>query len=253
MDPKQKKQLLIAAGLVVVVGIPLSFVLLGGRGKGETATAQTPRPTTTTIATPAPAQPTTVVAQAPAGQPAAGQPGQTAKPGQPGQPGKPGQPAAKPAPPKPAAPAFRPDPFAPFPKPIDKNAPPPIPFVMQVGPPLVKLQKRSDTVTAHNPLAPVIPAAQQKRLVGVMYDGHAWAIIDVGGISSVVKPGDPIEGGRVQAIGRDSVTIVGDDHKEITLTLSGGGAVTPPVSAEPAPVPLAPDSTAFPLPLPSAL
>lgn len=246
MDPKQKKQLLIAAGLVVVVGIPLSFILLGGRGKGETATAQTSRPTTTTIATPAPAKPTMVVAQAPAGQPAA-------KPGQPGQPGKPGQPAAKPAPPKPAGPAFRPDPFAPFPKPKRPGDTPVIPFVMQVGPPLVKLQKRSDAVAAHNPLQPVVPVAQQRRLVGVMYDGHAWAIIDVGGISSVVKPGDPIEGGRVQAIGRDSVTILGDDRKEITLTLSGGGATAPPVSAEPAPVPLAPDSTAFPLPLPSAL
>jgi len=220
MEPKQKKWLLIAVSLALVVAVLLFVLLSAGKGKGETAAPPPPAPTAM-AAVPAPPAPTPPAAEAPAPKPAA---------------------------PKP--PGYRQDPFVPL-HPVPRGpdvAQREVPVVLTWGPPAVQV-KRLPPGSMASLITPIgtTPLETPKRLVGVMFDGRAFAILDVGGTSLVVKPGDSFEGVKVRAIGRDSVTIVGDDQKEEVLTLSGA----PAGSERPAGLPPGPGlgGAAFPLPM----
>jgi len=240
MDEKQKKKILIAAGLVAVVGILLYFLVFSGKGGAEQAAADqdgSSRGVTIVGAPAAPAttaKPATTAAPAAAAAPAGPPPG-AAKPGQPG------APTAVAA--RPAAPDYRPDPFAPLRKPKPPPPPKPPPLAFQVGIPPVHIQRRGDTAFNPNPgarAAEVLP-----RLVGVMYDGKAWALLEIGGRSTIVKPGDTFVGGRVQSIGTDTVVIRTDKQEEKTLTLTG--AARPAIVPE-GPVIQQPVATVTPMP-----
>jgi hypothetical protein len=227
MDQKQKKQLAIAVGLVVVAGLLLYFLMFAGKGGNKEAAAQIEGDRVPFIALP-PAPATPAAAPAPAA------------------PAAPGAPAA----PKPLL--YRADPFRPLVEPkdgqrVEASQPP---LSTQLGMPAVAVKR----VVGGGPLLAAPPGGRPgfisrstKRLIGLMFDGRAWAILEVDGRSTVLKPGDTFDGGKVQSIGRESVTIVGEDQKEEVLTLAGtpsSAEALAPLEAAP-PVSLAP---AFPLP-----
>jgi len=229
MAPKQKKQLAVAAGLLVVVFAAVYILFL--RGKGQTWTP--PESTAGPSGTPATTSPA---------------------PGGPGGPAGPGAPAptaitstgATPArtqfvggfPPLPANLPYREDPFKSF-------APPPPPAELER--PAAVWSWGLSPVTPKPPPPPeaarlvevVGGASVGRRVSGIVSDGRVWAIIetetDTGLRNSVVRPGDLVpalapggEQPRVVSITPDGVNLR-TEHGTIFVPLRSLERPTTPV------------------------
>ena len=175
-------KLLIAIGLFVVVAVVAVYFLVirpGGEGAEPTTTA---------------------VAEAPAAEPAApaGEAQPEAAPTAP-------EVAAEAAPSAPAAEPltgsrepFRTDPFKPFPMKIFPPPPPPPLWGGLISAPV--------SVAKLSPVEPKLRVgAPTRRVAGLLWDGRVWALYESvtpkgAVVSSVVKPGDIVEGGMVRAI-----------------------------------------------------
>jgi len=208
MAPKQKKQLAVAVGLLVVAFAAVYMLFLRNRGQTETP----PGPTVT------PYGPAATISTAPAA------------PGAPGIPGAPGAPSSFPGPaaaltqpaggfpPLPANLPYREDPFKSFAPPVrmpgEGERPAEVWFwgLSPVTP------KPAPPPEAARLVEVVGGASVGRRVSGIMSDGRVWAIIetetDTGVRGSVVRPGDLVpalgpglEQLRVVSITRDGVNL----------------------------------------------
>lgn len=199
MSPEDKKRLMIAGALFLVAGIVLFLVIPKKRSAPPRA------------------------AEMPAGEPGApGVPGPPPPGGMPGEMGARGVPGevapggeAKPAPTqvvkRPMLP-YRPDPFVVPrpPRPIRRKptGPPPPPRFFTVPP-----------VVASRVIGPEVSevTGPPRRMAGVLWNDRVWAILESGEAqeaeSFIVKPGDIVEGGRVQIITRDKLVLSGEGKK----------------------------------------
>ena len=195
-----RSKLFIAIGLLVVVAAGAAyFLFLRPKGAAETTVATAPEETPGATA-PAPA--------APPAQPAP-------------ETGAPAAPKAGTTEPSNA------DPFRQFPVKWVKRPPPP-PLWFLLGMP----------VTPHIAYGPTgfvqrFPTPT-RRVAGLLWDSRVWAIYESRGQTTVVKPGDIVEGGTVQAITDDGILLQVPGETKLVLVPLVRGA--PPAALAPAPV-----------------
>jgi hypothetical protein len=58
-------------------------------------------------------------------------------------------------------------------------------------------------------------------VAGIKFNGGAWAILEKGGESFVVKPGDIVEGTKVLSISRDQIMVIDSDGQRWQVPLRG--------------------------------
>jgi hypothetical protein len=131
------------------------------------------------------------------------------------------------------APNARPDPFAPY---VDiktflkslERFQPPRPRVDSYAPPLsiTTYTPIPDQIVLVNPAGPTTsPAANIGRVSGVMLGQGAYAIVDNGGQSLVLQPGDQLPNGEGQLISiqSDSISVKVDGQiVKVPISSSGG-------------------------------
>ena len=66
-------------------------------------------------------------------------------------------------------------------------------------------------------------AANAQRVSGILYNDRVLALVESGGRTYVVQPGDTIDGGRVIAITPDGVTVSGVGGAQTTIPLVSRG------------------------------
>jgi len=100
---------------------------------------------------------------------------------------------------------YRQDPFLPFDYKPSKLRPKPRIMLPPIAP-LVLLKEQPAKKAREEE---VLPPQPQRRMVGVMYNGRVYAILETSGETIVVKPGDIVENGnvRVDAIEPDKIVL----------------------------------------------
>ena len=194
---KDKKNLpIIGAVTGVILVAAVALVWMSMRGSAPTPPAETrtvyptspeqPGPTGTPEATPYAAAPPTATT---AVQPAA----TTTTEGEPGV--------------KVSLLPSRSDPFLPFNyKPL-KYRPKPRIMLPPIGPLVTRWEEKAGPKPVGE--EPVLPPQPVRRMSGVMYNGRVYAMLETGGETIVVKPGDIVENGnvRVDAIEPDRILL----------------------------------------------
>ncbi|UCC67110.1 MAG: hypothetical protein JSV79_08150 [Armatimonadota bacterium] len=81
--------------------------------------------------------------------------------------------------------------------------------------------------TILGPLRPAQPAAVsvigRRRVAGVMFNERPWAILEEGGDTFIVKPGDIVDGVRIAAIARSAIYVVDPEGRRWVVPLRGTG------------------------------
>ena len=100
---------------------------------------------------------------------------------------------------------YRQDPFLPFDYKPPSRRPKPRVMLPPVGPLVVPKEWRVKPA----PRDDVLPPQPPRRMSGVMHNGRVYAIMESGGETIVVKPGDIVESGnvRVDAIEPDRILL----------------------------------------------
>jgi hypothetical protein len=266
MSAKDKQRLAIAIALAVVVLAALWYFVLRKPKAGEEI-AQAPAalapgsraglkssgkaplsggaPAAKPGAIPGPAAPGLAARPgAPAGAPVPGAAGAVAAAVAPGATPAAGAPGA----PVKATPLYpaRPDPFAPLIKPrpyVPPPPPPPPPAVVQVGIPLVTAQT----------LPPQVLMVEEQRVSpgrtsGVMWNDRVYAILEKpDNTSTVLQPGDTVNGDTVRAISPQGIVLARKGGGEIPVPLRARGSGAAPATAAPAQpeLPGAPSARAY--------
>ena len=228
MSPGDRNKILIAGGVALVAIVVIVFFVVRGRGR------QAP-PTGAGSYAAAPAAGTAVTP----GQAAPAPPGGAAATGQqgPAAPGAPTEVAQAPGGGTYAGPrspirmgtgaelSTRQDPFLTF-----EPEPQPIPPEMLYPVPIV--------VTQEGGLRPPgLPESAgplgRRRVAGLLFNDGAWAILELDGQTSIVKPGDVVDGNRVTAITTDSLFVIDSGGRPWRVALrslaaAGAAEVTVP-------------------------
>lgn len=144
----------------------------------------------------------------------------------------PGKPGAKVASLVGAPPVARPDPFV---IPGVHVVAPPKPTVISFAPtPIITdWQPHAAKPPSTGPVVNAPASLPNDRVAGIMLNNGVYAIMDTGGQSQVVQPGDTLPGGeRVVSIQSDSVTLRTPEDQTVNLPLSagagsGGGGFVP--------------------------
>ncbi len=66
----------------------------------------------------------------------------------------------------------------------------------------------------------------RRRAAGVMFNERAWAILQEGDKTFIVKPGDIVDGVRISAIGRDAIYVTDAEGRRWEVPLRGTGPST---------------------------
>lgn len=101
----------------------------------------------------------------------------------------------------------RSDPFLPFNYKPPKYRPKPRIMLPPIGPLVTRWEDNLGKTKL--PEEPVLPPQPVRRMSGVMYNGRVYAMLETGGETIVVKPGDIVENGnvRVDAIEPDRILL----------------------------------------------
>ena len=120
------------------------------------------------------------------------------------------------------------------PDPLIYLQPPPVPIPPeQLTPvPVVNLQQ-GGLRPANADETSVMTTIANRRVAGVKFNGGAWAILETDSDSFVVKPGDVVDGTRINSISRDAIYVTDPQGQRWRVPLSGAGtgsAATPMAS-----------------------
>jgi len=200
----KKRMITIGGGLLVVAAVALYFLWPRGPATTPTPSATATAPAPGTPAAPTPPLP---VAVTPAPSPAVSPPSLV---------------AALPASTRRAGIDYRPDPFVvPGFRAVRTGLTAIPPSAVIATLPAIDLSLPRRISGAFGPMREG-PASVQ-RVSGILYNDRVLALVETGGRTYVVQPGDTIDGRRVIAISPDGVTVSGVGGAQTTIPLVSRG------------------------------